>query len=111
MGGVAAVWPRALTRLIRRGLVPEHRQIALDRVEWLGAEHALAGPRADDDPALGFEAQHLERLRQRVDEPRMCHVFARINRELLDAVQGGRRRRDHFADPVWRDREVRLGGE
>ena len=61
--------------------------------------------RQDRPPAV-FEAQHFQRPRVGVDEPGVCHSLARVDRELLRAIELRGRGRQNLADPVRRQGEV-----
>lgn len=53
-----------------------------------------------------IELQDLEGLRHRIEQPCPPHLFSGMDAELSEPVDALRRRRQHLADPVGRDRGV-----
>ena len=58
--------------------------------------------------ASRLQCQHFERLPQRIDEPRVPDAFACVDVQLFPAIDVFRRRRQHLANPIRRERQVRL---
>src|SRR5439155_1057087 len=83
-------------------LEPPASDIELDRVEGLGPHPLAAAVGARDHPAIALEVVHLERTGERIYDPEVSDLFARIDAHLAAAVDRARRRRQHLADPVGR---------
>ena len=88
---------------------PEDRELEIDRVERLDLRNRATVMRRDHPIRLAVESQDLERLRDRIDEPYVRDALAREDRQLLSAIDGGRRRREHFAHPVGPDAQKGRG--
>ncbi len=67
-------------------------------------------PLVDQRPQSFPEFERFEHLCSWVNKPEMANPFARVDAALSAQVQLARRGREHFANPVGRDREVRRVG-
>jgi hypothetical protein len=87
---------------------PNRRQIEIQRLERRHACRSRAAPGAEQlEPTTG-QYERFERLQSRVTQPDVWHVFTRIERQLLHAVERSRGGGQDFGDPV--GREVESGG-
>src|SRR4029453_11008644 len=93
-----------------RGLAvrPEPRELELEGLEWLAAHTSVVFVYAEHRPFTVIQPQDLENASHGIDEPRMAHTFARVHREFLRSVSLRRGWAQDLADPVWRQREIRL---
>ena len=94
--------------LLRLGRVgPECLEFQVDLSKRFGTHQLRAGVRGEDRPSPGFQAQHPQGARHRIDQPRVCHPLARVDRQLLSTIEGSGGRRQDFAHPVRGERTVR----
>ena len=89
---------------------PKRPQLELDGIEWARTDARSTFVLGERLQTASFKSQCLERSPQRVDEPGVRHAFARVDAQLLAAIDGFRRRRQHLANPIRRERHVRLIG-
>lgn len=84
----------------RRGRARSPRMVA--RAPGIALVDANVAP-----SPIAVESVHLERLGERIDEPHVGHAMRGVDRRLLVTIHGLGGLRQHFADPIRRDREVR----
>ena len=59
-------------------------------------------------PPFLLELERFERLRQRIDEPKVRNSRPRVDGKLLRSIRPTRSRRKHLAHPIGREREERF---
>lgn len=84
---------------------PQRRKLQLDFCERFRANHLIIHVRRENRPPAVLQAQHLERARKGIDQPRMRHLLAGVDGELPGAVKLGGGRREDLTHPVGRERE------
>jgi hypothetical protein len=72
------------------------------RFEGLALHDGFGTPSTNDAISSAVESEHLQRLKQGVDQPDVTDELASIDRQLLGSVDRRGRWREDFADPVRR---------
>ncbi len=104
--GVQGRAPGRAGRRLVPVLTPESGEVEIHRVEGFGAHRLRARVNGQQHPDPLLEAHDLERLRDGIDQPRVAHALARVDPQLLRAVDHRGRWREHFAHPVGCQGEV-----
>lgn len=68
---------------------PQRRELQLDLGEGVSANNLIIHVRHENRPAAVLQAQHLQRAREGIDQPRMRYLLARVDGELPGAVELG----------------------
>ena len=55
-------------------------------LKGLDLHDGFGAPGADDAVSHAVEPKHLQRLKERIDEPDMCDALSSVNRQLLRSV-------------------------
>src|SRR5476649_638584 len=91
-----------------RSADPEQREVQLHRLEWLSPDFCIIRVRGEQDPApLALVAKDFESAINGIDEPEPAHAFSAVDSTLASPIKFLRRGREHFAEPVRREREER----
>ena len=73
------------------------------RLKRLCADDAIAAVETGDQPVPLLQPQHLDRLDERVDQPRMPDSVARIDGQFALSIVSDGRRGKNFTDPIGHD--------
>src|SRR5205085_4990951 len=86
--------------------LPDKGELELDRVERLDARACVVPKGAHETKGFAVEAEDFDGAGDRVGEPHVTDLFARVDGQLVGPVHRFGRRRKDLANPVRRKRET-----
>jgi hypothetical protein len=80
---------------------PQGRKLEPQRLERWDRHDCLVAMRAHEAIRRSIQPEHLERARQRIDEPHVTDAFARVDGHLVGTIDCRGGRGEDLTGPVW----------
>lgn len=79
---------------------PERPELELERFEGRHAQRDGVAPSAEESVFVAVEREGFEGVQARVEEPNVRHALARVDGQLIGAIDGLRGWREYFRHPI-----------